>query len=77
MKMTTATCRKRAREAEEQGRYALAANLYKLAIDNYPSRGGQLDQADLKLLNEAYQCALGMAQYRRGYSLGKMIAEQP
>jgi len=62
MKMTTATYRKRAREAEEQGRYALAADYYKLAIDNYPSRGGQLDQADLKQLNEAYQCASRMAR---------------
>ena len=62
MKINTATYRKLARDAEEQGRYALAADYYKLAIDNYPSRGGQLDQADLKLLNEAYQCALRMAQ---------------
>jgi hypothetical protein len=62
MPLTTASCRRSARKAADQGRFALAAAWYGIAIKRYPSPKGQLAQADLKQLEANRVSCLRMCQ---------------
>lgn len=58
--MNTATCRRSAAKAANQGRFLLAATYYNIAIKNYPGPDTSLGKADIKNLMESRDSCLSM-----------------